>query len=193
MEWLTGLEWFDKIFWIIALIGSGLFVVMMLVTFITGGGDMDVDGDFNGDMDMDADGGFSFFTIKNLIAFFTIFGWSGIAALENDLAKPYVILIATFCGLFMMFIMAGLFYLISKLHDSGTLEIKNAIGNIGEVYLTIGESRSYIGKVNVRIQGALRELEALTDDELPLKTGSVIEVIDVTNNGILIVQKLTSK
>lgn len=193
MEWFTGLEWFDKIFWIIALIGSGLFVVMMLVTFITGGGDMDVDGDFNGDVDMDADGGFSFFTIKNLIAFFTIFGWSGIAALENDLAKLYVILIATVCGLIMMFIMAGLFYLISRLHDSGTLEIKNAIGNIGEVYLTIGESRSSIGKVNVRIQGALRELEALTDDDVPLKTGSVIEVIDVTNNGILIVQKLTSK
>jgi len=193
MEWFTGLEWFDKIFWIIALIGSGLFVIMMLVTFITGGGDMDVDGDFNGDVDMDADGGFSFFTIKNLIAFFTIFGWSGIAALENDLAKLYVILIATVCGLIMMFIMAGLFYLISRLHDSGTLEIKNAIGNIGEVYLTIGESRSSIGKVNVRIQGALRELEALTDDEAPLKTGSVIEVIDVTNNGILIVQKLTSK
>jgi len=144
-------------------------------------------------VDMDADGGFSFFTIKNLIAFFTIFGWSGIAALENDLAKLYVILIATVCGLIMMFIMAGLFYLISRLHDSGTLEIKNAIGNIGEVYLTIGESRSSIGKVNVRIQGALRELEALTDDEAPLKTGSVIEVIDVTNNGILIVQKLTSK
>ncbi|MDG0972882.1 MAG: hypothetical protein P8O07_01875 [Crocinitomicaceae bacterium] len=193
MEWFTGLEWFDKIFWIIALIGSGLFVVMMLVTFITGGGDMDVDGDFNGDVDMDADGGFSFFTIKNLIAFFTIFGWSGIAALENDLAKLSVIFIATVCGLIMMFIMAGLFYLISRLHDSGTLEIKNAIGNIGEVYLTIGESRSSIGKVNVRIQGALRELEALTDDEAPLKTGSVIEVIDVTNNGILIVQKLTSK
>lgn len=193
MEWFTGLEWFDKIFWIIALIGSGLFIVMMLVTFITGGGDMDVDGDFNGDVDMDADGGFSFFTIKNLIAFFTIFGWSGIAALENDLAKLYVILIATVCGLIMMFIMAGLFYLISRLHDSGTLEIKNAIGNIGEVYLTIGESRSSIGKVNVRIQGALRELEALTDDDAPLKTGSVIEVIDVTNNGILIVQKLTSK
>jgi hypothetical protein len=193
MEWFTGLEWFDKIFWIIALIGSGLFVIMMLVTFITGGGDMDVDGDFNGDVDLDADGGFSFFTIKNLIAFFTIFGWSGIAALENDLAKLYVILIATVCGLIMMFIMAGLFYLISRLHDSGTLEIKNAIGNIGEVYLTIGESRSSIGKVNVRIQGALRELEALTDDEAPLKTGSVIEVIDVTNNGILIVQKLTSK
>ena len=192
MEWFTNLEWFDKIFWVIALIGSGLFIVMMLVTFITGGADVDVDGDFGGDVDVDADaGGFSFFTIKNLIAFFTIFGWSGISAIENDLSKTMVIVIATICGLIMMFIMAGLFYLISKLHDSGTLEIKNAIGNIGEVYLTIGASRQSIGKVTVRIQGALRELEALTDDEESLQTGSVIEVTDVTNNGILIVRKLT--
>lgn len=193
MEWFTDLGWFDKIFWIVAIIGSGLFIAMMLVTFITGGADMDVDGDFGGDVDVDADGGgFGFFTIKNLIAFFTIFGWSGIAAIENDLSKTWVIVIATICGLIMMFIMAGLFYLISKLNDSGTLEIKNAIGNIGEVYLVIGANRENIGKVTVRIQGALRELEALTDDEESLKTGSVIEVIDVTSNGILIVRKLTN-
>jgi hypothetical protein len=191
MEWFTNLEWFDKIFWIVALIGSGLFLIMMIITFITGGVDADVDGDFGGDVDGDG-GGFGFFTIKNLIAFFTIFGWSGIAAIENDLSKTWVIIIATICGLIMMFIMAGLFYLISKLHDSGTLEIKNAIGNIGEVYLIIGGARASIGKVTVRIQGALRELEALTDDEDDLKTGSVIEVIDVTNNGILIVRKLTN-
>ncbi len=188
MEWFTNLDWFDKIFWTVALIGSGLFIIMMLVTFITGGAEVDIDGD----VDMDADGGFSFFTIKNLIAFFTIFGWSGIAGIDNDLSKTLVIVIATICGLIMMFIMAGLFYLISKLHDSGTLEIKNAVGNIGEVYLTIGGGRTSIGKVTVRIQGALRELEALTNDEADLKTGSVIEVIDVTDNGILIVRKLTN-
>ena len=188
MEWFTNLDWFDKIFWIVALIGSGLFIIMMLVTFITGGAEVDIDGD----VDMDADGGFSFFTIKNLIAFFTIFGWSGIAGIDNDLSKSWVIIIATICGLIMMFIMAGLFYLISKLHDSGTLELKNAVGNIGEVYLTIGGGQTSIGKVTVRIQGALRELEALTNDEADLKTGSVIEVIDVTDNGILIVRKLTN-
>jgi len=187
MEWFTSLEWFDKIFWVVALIGSILFTIMMLVTFITGGGDTD----FSGDVDID-DGGFGFFTIKNLIAFFTIFGWSGIAAIENDLSKTWVIVVATICGLIMMSIMAGLFYLISKMSDSGTLEMKNAVGNIGEVYLTIGGNRSTIGKVTVRIQGALRELEALTDDEESLKTGSVIEVAEVTNNGILIVRKLTT-
>jgi len=188
MDWFTNLDTFNQVFWVIALIGSGLFLVMIIATFVGGGGDVDFDAD--GDFDAVDGGGFSFFTIKNLIAFFTIFGWSGIAALENDLSRTMVIVVATIAGLIMMFIMAGLFYLINKLHDSGTLEIKNAIGAIGEVYLTIGGARSSIGKVNVRIQGALRELEALTDDEEGLKTGSVVEVIEVTSNGILIVKRL---
>jgi membrane protein implicated in regulation of membrane protease activity len=189
MGWFTALDWFDKVFWVTAMISSGLFLIMLIVTFVTGGSDVDIDADGDGGFD-GADGGFHFFTIKNLIAFFTIFGWSGIAALENGLDRPWVILIATFFGLVMMFIMAGMFYLINKLHDSGTLEIKNAIDAIGEVYLTIGGARRTIGKVSVRIQGALRELEALTDDQEDLKTGSVVRVVDVTSNGILIVERL---
>ena len=187
MDWFGALGWFEKIFWITSIIGSILFLVMMVMTFI--GGVDDVDGDMDSDFDADG-GGFHFFTIKNLIAFFTIFGWSGIAALDyfpdNRIA---VVGIATFCGILMMIIMATLFYLISKLNDSGTLDIKNAVGSTGDVYLTVGAKRASIGKVNVRIQGALRELEALTDEIEDLKTGTVIEVLDVTNNGILIVQK----
>lgn len=187
MDWFGSLGWFEKIFWITSIIGSILFLIMMVMTFI--GGVDDVEGDMDSDFDADG-GGFHFFTIKNLIAFFTIFGWSGIAALDyfpnNRIA---VVGIATFCGILMMIIMATLFYLISKLNDSGTLDIKNAVGSTGDVYLTIGAKRASIGKVNVRIQGALRELEALTDEIEDLKTGTVIEVLDVTNNGILIVQK----
>lgn len=187
MDWFSSLDWFERIFWITSIIGSVLFLIMMVMTFIGGVGD--VDGDMDSDFDADG-GGFHFFTIKNLIAFFTIFGWSGIAALDyfedNRIA---VVGIATFCGILMMIIMATLFYLISKLNDSGTLDIKNAVGSTGDVYLTVGAKRASIGKVNVRIQGALRELEALTDETEDLKTGTVIEVLDVTNNGILIVQK----
>lgn len=189
MEWFALLGGFDKVFWFTALIASGLFLIMLIVTFVTGGSDVDLDADGDGGFDS-ADGGFHFFTIKNLIAFFTIFGWSGIAALENDLSRPWVIIIATFCGLVMMFIMAGLFYLINKLQDSGTLDINNAIGAIGEVYLTIGLERGTIGKVSIRVQGALRELEALTDESSDLKTGTVVQVVEVTSNGILLVERL---
>ena len=87
----------------------------------------------------------------------------------------------------MMLIMATLFYFIYKLSDSGTLNYKNAIDAVGEVYLTIGADRSKIGKVSVNVQGSMRELDALTDSLTELKSGTVIKVVDVTANGILIV------
>lgn len=190
MEWFTELEWFNKIFWVIALIGSLFFIIMLITTFF--GADVDGDVDFDGDFDIDG-GGFHFFTIKNLVAFFTIFGWAGIAAMDAGFGKTMTIFIAFISGLLMMFIMAIMFYFINKLNDSGTLIVKNAVDAIGDVYLTIGAERSRLGKVNVRIQGAIREMEALTDDKEELKTGTVIQVVSVTNNGILIVKRLTKK
>ena len=193
MEWFSSLEWFDRVYWVVALIGSIFFLIMLVTTFI--GGDIDMDSDIGGaEVSFDIDGGgFHFFTIKNLIAFFTIFGWSGIAAIEADQSNGMVIFISIACGLIMMLIMATLFYLISRLNDSGTLDTKNAIGAVGDVYLTVGKERSRIGKVNVRIQGAIRELEALTDDDEDLTQGAVIKVMDVTSNGILIIKKLNDK
>lgn len=190
MEWFTALDWFEQTFWIIALIGSLFFLIMLVATFI--GGDVDADMDVDSDFDVDG-GGFHFFTIKNLIAFFTIFGWTGIAAIDADFGKLMTIVIATLSGLFMMLIMATLFYFVSKLNDSGTLNIQNAVGAIGEVYLTVGAKRSRIGKVSVRIQGSLREMEALTDETDDLSTGTVVSVKDVTSNGILIIDRLTNK
>ena len=87
----------------------------------------------------------------------------------------------------MMFLMSLLFYYMNKMTQSGTLEYKNAINAIGEVYLEIGKNRSKMGKVMIRVQGALREMEALTDHNENLKQSTIIKVASVTDNGILIV------
>lgn len=187
MEWYSNLEFFPKIYWSIALLGSFIFVITMIITFI--GGDAD-ELDTDAEIDLDTGMGFQFITFKNLVGFFTLFGWSGIACLDAGFSKPLTITISLVCGLLMMAIMAAMFFYMRKLNHSGTLNFKNAIGGVGEVYLTIGAKRSSIGKAHVRIQGALRELEALTDCETDLKTGSVISVKSVTENGILIVEQL---
>jgi len=181
--WFSGLELFEKLYWGIALIASAVFVVILISSFIgAGGGDM---GDVDAEIESDTGAGYQFFTLKNLIAFFTIFGWSGIASLEGGTSKTWAVVISFLCGTAMMFIMATLFYYMRKLNSTGTLNIKNAINCVGEVYLTIGANRSSMGKVHVRIQGSLRELEALTDTATSLKTGTVIRVKQVTENGIL--------
>lgn len=187
MEWYASLELFPKIFWSIALLGSVIFVFIIMTTFI---GSDSADLDTDAEIETDTGIGFQFITFKNLVGFFTLFGWSGIACIDAGLSKPLTIIIALIAGLIMMAIMAGMFYYMNKLNHSGTLNYKNAIGGVGEVYLTIGANRSSIGKAHIRIQGALRELEALTDAQVDLKSGTVISVTSVTDNGILIVEQL---
>ena len=188
-DWFTALTLFEKIYWIVAIVGSVILTILIILTFV--GGDVE---DLSGDVDVDVDGdtgiGFQFLSFKNLMGFFTIFGWSGIACMDYGLSTGTSLVISLFCGLLMMFTMAALFYYLSKLQSSGTLKLKNAMGQIGEVYLTVGAKRSSIGKFSVNVLGTLRELEALTDEEIDLKQGNVIKVKDVTDNGILIVNLL---
>ncbi len=185
-EWFSELTSLQQIYWVITGISTLIFVFVLITAFI--GGDTDDIGDVDAEIDADTGAGFQFFTFKNLVAFFTIFGWSGIASINAGNSKTLTILISLGCGLLMMVIMAALFYYISKLVSSGTLKMKNALGTIGEVYLTVGANRSSIGKVQVKVQGALRELEALTDCDRDLTQGNVIKVIEVTSNGILIIE-----
>ncbi|WP_040280570.1 hypothetical protein [Psychroserpens damuponensis] len=187
MEWFSALDGFSQFFWIIALIGSLIFVFVIITTFLGMDGGDDFDG-IDSEIESDAGIGFQFITFKNLVGFFTIFGWIGIACINAGFSKPVTVIIALFCGLLMMTIMAAMFYAMGKLTNSGTLEYKNAIGAIGEIYLTVGANRESMGKVSVRVQGTLRELEALSDSLTALKTGTIIEVVDITTNGILIVE-----
>lgn len=188
-NWFSALTLFEKVYWLTALISSVIFVFLLVSTFL--GGDTD---DLSGDVDTDIEGdtgiGFQFLTFKNLVGFFTIFGWSGIACIEAGMSQGATIGISVICGLLMMLSMASLFYYLSKLQSSGTLKLLNAKGQIGEVYLTIGARRSKIGKVSIKVQGTLRELEALTDEDKDLVQGNVVRVNEVTENGILIVELL---
>jgi membrane protein implicated in regulation of membrane protease activity len=189
-EWFAAFQPFEKVYWIIALIASGIFVVLMILTFV--GGEFDDGGDIDSDIDGDTGIHFQFLSFKNLVGFFTIFGWTGIACIGEGLSKGIVILISTICGLLMMAIMASLFYYLGKLNSSGSLKMQNALNQIGEVYLTIGANRSRIGKVHINIQGGLRELEALTDETTDLHQGDIITVTEITGTGILIVTKHTA-
>lgn len=186
MEWFQDLSSFQKTYWIITGISTLIFLIILITTFV--GADTDDIGDADAEIDADTGVGFQFFTLKNLVGFFTIFGWSGIACIDAGYSNSTTIIISLLCGLAMMFVMAALFYYISKLTSSGTLKMQNALNSIGEVYLTVGANRSKTGKIQIKIQGALRELEALTDADEDLKQGRIIKVIEVTNNGILIIE-----
>jgi hypothetical protein len=182
---------FEQIFWFITIPATIFFLILLTLTIF--GGETDAGGDINTDVDGNIDDGdsipFQFLSLKNIVAFFSVFGWSGIGFINAGLPSWLVIFLAFICGLLMMFLMAGLFYFMSKLAESGTLKMKNAVGKLGEVYLVIPANRGGMGKVQLNVQGSLRTLDAITDDMEKIPTSSIIQVLDVIDDQILLVKK----
>ncbi len=188
--WWDALELLEKIYWGIAIPFTVFFILQLLLTFF--GGDIPEDGGADFDVETDDGIGFQFFTLKNLVAFFTIFAWAGIACLDSGLSNGVSMVISFISGIMMMGVMGGLFYFLGKATESGTLQMKNAIGAVGEVYMEIKAQRGNIGQIQVLVQGTLRTLEALSDDKENLPQGTVVSVSEIANNNILIVTKSKS-
>ena len=188
-SWWQSMATFEKILWAIAILFSLLFLIQTIMSAIGG------DGDAHGDADDavgDDDGiGYQFFTIKNLIAFFTMFGWVGIAVYKGGLGPGMAIIAGIAGGVLMVAIMFFLFKNVSRLKHSGTMQIKNAVNQVGETYLFIPAKRGGTGKVHVKVQGSLRELQALTDDSSDIPTGKLIKVTDIINDQILLVTAIS--
>jgi hypothetical protein len=181
LEWWSSVGAFEQVYWWIALPATVILGILLIINFIGGDADVDVD------MDMDADMGFQFITFKNLIGFFAVFGWTGLTCIDAGLGNGSTILISFFAGIAMMALLGTIFYFMSKVTEDGTLQVKNAIGGLGEVYLTIPPRRTGFGKVQIRVQGGLRELDAVTDEKEEIKTGQLITVTDIVSGEILLV------
>lgn len=203
LDWWSDIPAFQKAFWYFAIPFTTLFIIQTILTFLglgeSGGLDFD-DGSVGDNIDFDGDDGFQFesgssfpiFTVRNFIVFFTVFGWTGITATTSGFGNIITIILAVLLGLTVMFIVAGIFYFMSKMTESGNLKIINAIGKMGEVYLFIPEKRTGVGKVHIKVQGAVREIDAVTDGER-ISTGATIVVTEIVDNRMLLVEEIEDK
>lgn len=191
--WWETLETFERIYWVLAIPFTILFLIQLILTFV--GGDFDIDDSSDAIDGVDSDGhdfgdaGFHLITVKNLIGFFTIFSWTGLACIDAGLANFLTAVISVICGLLMMVIMASIFYFMGKLTADKTMNLETSLYQTGEVYLRVPALRGGVGKIHINVQGTLRELDAVTDDESDLSTGTVITVTDVINGNLLIVTR----
>ena len=183
--WWIGLSFSLKFYWLLAIPFTLFFLLQMLLSFL-GGGDVPDD---TPDAEVEADTGigFQFFTLKNLIAFFTIFSWTGIACIDSGLSEATSAVIAVVAGVLMMLVMTSLFYFLAKASGNGTMKFSRAIGKSGQVYLTIAKNRGRAGQVQIKVQGTLRTLDALTDEPNDIATGTTVVVKDIVNENVLLV------
>ena len=198
IAWWDGLTAVQRIFAFMAVPATVILMLQnLLLMFGAGGGhdadgEIDFDSDSETDYDLDGDSGghdsgLRIFTVRAFVAFFTVFGWCGIVLTSSGVNTGLSVLISACGGFLMMVVIAYIFKLTNKLQSEGNIDAANAVGKSGTVYLTIPKERSGRGKVMVTVQERLTEMEAVTDCDKSIKTGSEITVVSVSNQGILCV------
>ncbi|AOY76138.1 hypothetical protein [Clostridium formicaceticum] len=194
IAWLSEALVLERIYWYLAIPFTVLFIIQLIATFLGLGDGDGMEGIEEGldlDNDFEFESSLNLFTLRNFITFFTVFGWAGITFLNAGMGTSATLLLSTLLGIIMMLIVSVLFYFTMKLTHNGNMQIEYAKGATCQVYIRIPAKRSGIGKVNITFQDAFRELEAMTDDENAIPTGTVVQVKDILSNRILLVEKIT--
>ncbi|TNE65079.1 MAG: hypothetical protein EP344_03165 [Bacteroidetes bacterium] len=189
MSWWEALGNAEQWFWAIALVSNVLFALYLVVQF-AGGHDTDIDGDVDVGTDIevhDGDTGFTILSLRSLLAFGMFMGYSGVVAMSLGTGWFVALLIGLAAGTLAAWLAYRLLRLVLRLQSSGTLDIQNSIGQTGQVYLPIPAQAGGMGKVMVEIQGAMRELDAVSESEA-IPTGTEVLVVGLTDDDILIVQ-----
>jgi membrane protein implicated in regulation of membrane protease activity len=213
-EWWNALDLLQQIFLCAAVPFTLLLLVQTVLTFVGLGGHEDgPDGADMSDFDAhdfdahdvgghdagadihdghdghdagDAVGGFRFFTVRGIVAFFCIFGWTGFALSDTALPPAAMLIISFFAGLLAMLLIGLMFYAVRRMQDNGNLRYSNAIGQEAKVYIPVPAQRAGSGKVLVTIQERLVEADAVTDEESRITTGSPVKVVGSIGNTLIV-------
>jgi hypothetical protein len=181
-----------SIYLITAIVGCTLLGIQIVMLLIGLQGDHDVDAadaDVSHDMDHAADHDghgnvfFKILSLKALCAFTGLFGLTGLALWEVE-SQAIRLGAASGVGLASLFVVAWLMKGMTRLAASGTVNVRNAVGKAGSVYLRVPGKGEGAGKVTVEIQGRSMEFAAISDGE-EIKTGTRVVVAEVLGDSTL--------
>lgn len=191
ITWWTSLSTAMQVLWAITLSASLIFVIQTVMTFL-GLGDHDADFDLDtSDGSFDADPSMNLLTFRNLVNFCLGFGWTAVLMHEKIQSNALLIIVSVIVGILLVTVVMWIFKWLSGMQQTGNIDVhKSAVGCEGKVYLTIPGERKGEGKVQITINNAVREYDAVTDGET-IKTGTAIKVTEVINDYTLLVEELT--
>ena len=164
---------------------SSLVLFIQMIVILIGGSDLDFDLGEVGE-----GGATGIFSIRSIGSFFTGFGWTGAMFLQNGHSVGVATLAATLVG---SLILAGFLGLMRWLHNfktDGTVNYKNAVGNVGSVYIPIPPKRKGMGQIQVEVQGRLSVVNAVSDSEEKIENRTAVRVDSLVDSRTLLVVTL---
>ena len=194
--WWADLSPVMKLLWGVTLAATLVFIIQTVMTFLGADADSNFDVDVDTSMDgtdlSNIEGGSNLYTFRNFVNFFLGFGWTAILLQDSVKSTGLRVVVAVLVGVALVVAVMYLFKWLSSMQQSGNINVyKAAVGCQGTCYLRIPAERSGEGKVQITIQGAVREYNAVTDGD-EIKTGTSVKVIEAVDANTLLVEGLNS-
>ena len=195
--WWADLSPVMKLLWGVTLTATLIFVIQTVMTFLGADADstdfdVDVDASMDGSDLSNIDSGANLYTFRNFVNFFLGFGWTAIILQPSVKSTALLVIIAVLVGLALVALVMYMFKWLYSMQQSGNINVyKSAVGCQGKCYLRIPGERAGEGKVQITIQGAVREYNAVTDGD-EIKTGASVKVVEAVDGNTLLVEELNS-
>lgn len=190
-NFFDGMDPMLQTYWYIALPASLIFIIQSVLTFIglDHSGDTDGGFDMHTDTQTDIDTPFHLFTFRNLINFLLGFGWGGISFYHLIDHTILLIGISVLFGIFFIGVFFIIIKQIQKLAENNTFQLQKTVNHIAQVYITIPANRSGTGKIQISVNGAIHEVDALTESD-KIVTGASVRVVKVESGNLVVVEKI---
>jgi membrane protein implicated in regulation of membrane protease activity len=204
-EWWTGLAGVTQFFYGMAAFFSVFFLWQIIAAFLgLDGDDADFDTDAGADFsDMDAPDdldhsdviessqAFKILSLRSIITFFTLFSWGSALFTSDGMSVTKAMGISSIWGLVGMCAIAGIFYFMAKLSETGTKDVASCQGGTGTVYLDIPEGG--FGEIKIEVSGAVEHVKARSVSGEALSAGTQVRVIKVIGQTLVGVEKVIEK
>jgi membrane protein implicated in regulation of membrane protease activity len=184
--WWNSLLPLNQWFYVAAVFFSVFFLWQLAMALIgIGGGESDVDthvdqawehhtpDDASHTMSV-----FKLFSLRSILAFFTLFTWAGALYLNLDKSVPAALTYAVFWGLAAFVLVSLLLNLMRRMTETGNIRVATCVGSAATVYLDIPPGGE--GEIRVPVSGVMTHLKARATAASPLKAGTPVRVVRVT-------------
>ena len=207
----------ESIFLGIAIFGTVLLALQVIMQLVGIGGGSELSHDFDHDIshevaphdinpDAHADHAFSHdhahsavdsaqfgwpnvLSVRGIIAFFAIGGWTGVLLMQGKVVLLGSLLIAVVAGLAAMFVVGFLLFMMSHADNDGSMLQSSLIGCEAQVYVPIPANGAGKGNVTLTAQNRFLEYPAKTMDAETLQYKDTVKVLAIVDDNVLVVSK----
>lgn len=169
----------------IGVVSTGLFIIKTILMLIGVDGEADLDVD--ADVDVEADNSdAALLSVHTVLAFLMGLGWGSLMFINAfHFAVFLAVGLGCLVGLGFLYGAGSLMRLVKKLDHAGAkIDITEAIGKTGQVYLTIPKNGS--GEVTVTVAGAQRNFIAKSADGKKIDSFAEVLIAETEGSSLVV-------